>query len=227
MFWFKKKNTEIERLSELHNVLRNSFQNVRKDTQNLYAWLTLLYQKNQQQERTIQELQLTLKYIPKTPEEIKNIVDRYYNYQGLLERLNLIKERIDELKQIQQQPMQAHQIVQPISPNSAQSKLENISLRLEKLESKGSLMKEKIIRRIAKYSKDFIKTKIYDIIRKYEKVSALQLREIIVEEQGLCSKSSFYRILEELESQDEIETVHDTKEKFYFYKGIRQENRRK
>ena len=225
MLWFRKKNTDIQKIDALHIVLKNSFEKVRQDTQNLYAWLNFLYQKNQQQEHTIQELQLQLRYIPKTPEEIKNIVDRYYNYEGLLERLNAIKTRIEELRQLQDQQYAARHLQHPQAQlhNGAAAKLDNIALRLEKLESRHgpSQMRNKIIKRIAKYSKDYIKTKIFDLIRKYEKVSALQLREIIVEEQGLCSKSSFYRILEELESQDDIETVHDAKEKFYFFKAIK------
>ncbi|MBI2546751.1 hypothetical protein HYV81_06250 [Candidatus Woesearchaeota archaeon] len=221
MLWFRKKNTDIQKIDALHLALKASFENVKRDTQNLYSWLNFLYQKAQQQEHTIRDLQLQLKYVPKTPEEIKNIVDRYYNYEGLLERLNAIKARIEELRQSQDQ--QSAKSPQAHFSNGAAAKLDSIALRLEKLESQHgqSNMRDKIIRRIAKYSKDYIKTKMFDLIRKYEKVSALQLREIIVEEQGLCSKSSFYRILEELESQDDIETVRDAKEKFYFFKALK------
>lgn len=56
------------------------------------------------------------------------------------------------------------------------------------------------------------------MIHKYEKISAHQLREMIVEEQGLCSKSSFYRILEEIEELSDISTVWQGKEKSYLTK---------
>ena len=52
-------------------------------------------------------------------------------------------------------------------------------------------------------------------------MSALQLKEMVVEEQGLCSKSSFYRILEEIESLDEIVTIKKGKEKHYMAKKIK------
>ncbi len=225
MLWFKRRTQEIERIDQLSIAIRNSFMNVKRDTQNIFAWLNYLYQKNQQQEQLIKDLQLQLKYMPKTPEEIKYIIDRYYNYNDLLTRLNELKTRIEEFKTTQIQPLQPSQ--QPFqSPPSHHvlTKMDNMALRLEKLESKQdtrSYIREKIIRKLTKNSKDFIKNSIYTLIRKYEKISALQLREMIVEEQGLCSKSSFYRILEELESQEDIETVHDKKKKYYFFKALK------
>ena len=228
MLWFKKRSREIERVEQLSIAIRNSFINVKRDTQNIFAWLNFLYQKTQQQEQTIKDLQLQLKYIPKTPEEIKYIIDRYYNYSELLTRLNELKSRIEEIKSSQliptQPQLQAQQPqIQPFN-NHMLTKMDNMALRLEKLESKQdtrSYIREKIIKKLTKNSKDFIKDSIYNLIKKYEKISALQLREIIVEEQLLCSKSSFYRILEELEAQEDVETVHDKKEKYYFFKAIK------
>ena len=42
------------------------------------------------------------------------------------------------------------------------------------------------------------------------------MKEIIVEEQALCSKSTFYRLLEEIEKIDDIEVVWEGKEKIFF-----------
>lgn len=230
MLWFKKRSHEIERVEQLSIAIRNSFINVKRDTQNIFAWLNFLYQKTQQQEQTIKDLQLQLKYVPKTPEEIKYIIDRYYNYSELLTRLNELKSRIEEIKSSQtMQSMPMHQLqaqqpqIQPLN-NHTLTRMDSMALRLEKLESKQdtrSYIREKIIKKLTKNSKDFIKDSIYNLIRKYSKISALQLREIIVEEQFLCSKSSFYRILEELEAQEDVETVHDKKEKYYFFKAIK------
>ena len=54
------------------------------------------------------------------------------------------------------------------------------------------------------------------MIQKYGDITALKLREMLVEEQGVVSKSSFYRILEELEKDDLIDMVRVGKEKHYF-----------
>ena len=90
--------------------------------------------------------------------------------------------------------------------------------RLDKLEAKKATIKEKIIKRITKNSKDYIKSIILSYIKKYGKITALQLKEMVVEEQGLCSKSSFYRLLEELEEEPEIGVLKKGKEKHYIAK---------
>ena len=90
--------------------------------------------------------------------------------------------------------------------------------RLEKLEAKKATIKEKIIKRITKNSKDYIKSIILSYIKKYSKITALQLKEMVVEEQGLCSKSSFYRLLEELEEEPELGVIKKGKEKHYIAK---------
>ena len=59
---------------------------------------------------------------------------------------------------------------------------------------------------------------ILSYIKKYEKISAFQLREMVVEEQNLTSKSTFYRIMEEIESLGEISIIRQGKEKLYLVK---------
>jgi len=58
---------------------------------------------------------------------------------------------------------------------------------------------------------------LISLIKKYQKISGLSLREIVVEEQGIVSKSSFYRILAEVEEEEEVNVVHEGKEKHYFW----------
>ena len=76
----------------------------------------------------------------------------------------------------------------------------------------------RIIKTIKRQSKDYIGHSIMSLIQKYGKITALQLRDIIVEEQGLCSKSTFYRILEQIENSDDITIVKEGKEKQYLAK---------
>ena len=52
-------------------------------------------------------------------------------------------------------------------------------------------------------------------------ISSLKLREIVVDEQGLCSKSSFYRILTEIEESDHVDVVRQGNEKLYLSKLIK------
>ncbi len=107
------------------------------------------------------------------------------------------------------------------------NRLESLNTRLDAVDSSiGTLqqktdtkqnLKEKIFKKVTRHSKDYIKSMLLSYIKKYGKISGLQLREIVVEEQGLVSKSSFYRLLIELEEDDTVSVVHEGKEKHYFF----------
>lgn len=71
------------------------------------------------------------------------------------------------------------------------------------------------MRKLARNSKDYIKNLVLGLVHKYGKMGALQLREIVVEEQGLCSKSSFYRVLEEMEKESSLQIISDGKHTVY------------
>jgi hypothetical protein len=78
-------------------------------------------------------------------------------------------------------------------------------------------LKEKIFKKVTRHSKDYVKSMLISLVKKYNKISGLNLREIVVEEQGIVSKSSFYRLLEEIEEEEGISVVHEGKEKHYFW----------
>ena len=73
------------------------------------------------------------------------------------------------------------------------------------------------MKRLTRNSKEYVKSVILSYIKKYERISALQLKEIVVDEQNFCSKSSFYRLLEEIEQLDDIGVIKEAKEKHYLY----------
>ncbi|MEK6874854.1 MAG: hypothetical protein AABX52_03850 [Nanoarchaeota archaeon] len=114
-----------------------------------------------------------------------------------------------------------------ISDSSNQLMLQKLSEISDKLDAKKapqSALREKIMSRVARNSKEYVKTMIRQLIEKYGKTSGLQLREIVVEEQGLSSKSSFYRILAEIEQEQEVSVIRDGKEKLYVSKQVRRES---
>ena len=78
-----------------------------------------------------------------------------------------------------------------------------------------SSLKERLMKKLVRNSKEYIKNLVLSLVHKYGKIGALQLREIIVEEQGLCSKSSFYRILEEMEDEQKLQEISDGKHTIY------------
>lgn len=214
MFW--KKSSTDKKLSQINEVLKKSFSNVKKDTNSIFQWLNYFYKKNMEQEQAIKRLQLEISYMPKTREDIRRIIDDYYSFEGIMAKIRGLNERVDELSRKQQVQAEKH-APQPAAKEAIQD-ISYIEKRLERLEQKKMSIKEKIMKRLTRNSKEYVKSLILSYIKKYEKISALQLKEIVVDEQNFCSKSSFYRLLEEIEVIEDIGVVKHGKEKHYISK---------
>ena len=215
MFW--KNNQTEKKLEALDYAVRASFSRVKNDTKNAYQWITYLNRKAQYQDQQIRKLNEELSMIPKSPEDIRKIVDSYYSYEGIMKKIEQIRSRIDEIEYKQK----SQQIIVPQQVRTTyhhDSLIEEITKRLQKLEHKKITIREKIMKRLTKNSKDYVTGMMLSYIKKYESISATQLKEIVVDEQSLCSKSSFYRLLEEIENNEEIGVVKKGKEKQYLYK---------
>jgi hypothetical protein len=204
--WFSKKENRISM------VLKASFDHVKQNFDGIFSWVNYLNQKQSDQDKKldyvgkrIENIELYLAQIPNLNAQIRNIMDLHYHYEEVLKRLNGIEEKMKVLSTPDQQLPQEQLL-------EIKNKIETIEKRKEELKSN---LKEKMLRNIARNSKDYIKSSLLSLIRKYERVSAFKLKEIIVEEQALCSKSTFYRILEEIEKRDDLETVWEGKEKVF------------
>ena len=216
MFWKKEKDNATEkRLKQMNDILKKSFANVKRDTSNIFQWLNYFYRKNMEQEQSIKRLQMELSYMPKTREDIRRIIDDYYSFESIMGKVRELNEKVDELRK---QPLRVEKLVQQPMPKEMPD-ISYIEKRLERLEHKRISIKEKIMQRLTRNSKDYVKSIILSYIKKYEKISALQLREMVVDEQNFCSKSSFYRLLEEIEELDEIGVIKQGKEKHYVSKA--------
>lgn len=210
MFWIKKHSGTERKLSQLHNLLARSFSNVKKDTQNIFQWLNFLHQKNMDQENQIKQLQLEISYIPKKPEDIRKIIDTYYSFDNIMERIKMINERVDSLA--------IGKIPPQISPG-----MHEIEHRITQLEDqKTDTIREKVVKRVTRNSKEYVKNLMLSYIRKHTQISGLQLKDLIVHDQKLCSKSSFYRLLDEIEALEDIGTVKKGKQKYYLFKQIKE-----
>jgi len=110
--------------------------------------------------------------------------------QAVFEKLETLNRRIDEVQ-------------------SGLSKVQPVDARAR--------LKEKIFRKVTRHSKDYVKSMLISLVKKHGKISGLALREIVVEEQGIVSKSSFYRLLAEIEEEDSVHVLHEGKEKHYFW----------
>jgi len=205
MAWFKKKN-EDERWEDLNQYLTNSFANVKNDTSNIFEWLKFLYQKSTQQEHLISQLQHQLNQTPTSPEAIRRLIDSHYAYSNIHGRIKDLNRKIELLSHMHDSHNQ--QI------NQFHEKFEDLNKP-----SKQPNIKERIIQKLTRNSKNYAKTVILSFIEKYHKIPALQLKEMLVDEQKLCSKSSFYRLLQELEQENRVELLSDGKNKLYMAKN--------
>jgi len=183
----------------IHHALKFAFDHIKRDVSYIFQWLDYFHKKHQshdekfqkieQQLNKLSQMENQLSYVP-NHEEIKQIV---HNHSTNDVRLAQIHERIEVIY----------------------TRL--AALEAQKQDRRTSL-KERLVKKISKNSKDYIKSVILSLIRKYERISAPQLKEILVEEQGLCSKSSFYRLLVELEQENNISSIQTGKEKMYISK---------
>jgi len=205
----------------LHRAISMAFQKVKGDTQLIFQWIDHFDRKHQEADQRIQALEGHVRaQRPLSAPDIHRIVQQYYP-QNTSQRLLQLEQT-----NLSHNPI-TRQEVRRIAENSVSydhilRKIEEIHLRIDQIESQRnrltpqrSSLKEKILRKITKNSRDYIKTTVLSLIKKYGSITGSQLREMIVEEQGLCSKSSFYRILEDVESSEDVQSVRDGKEKSF------------
>lgn len=192
------------------------------------------------QSTMIKHLQIAIKEIPKNKEDIRKIIDEYYSVQPLAAKISELIKRIEALEvnnvRIEHIDAIKNRIKQLIYdyPVVVEA-LDDLKVRVDVIEKKKiqphqtsnyarqsparnytrPKLQEKIIKSVARASKEYVKSLILSLIEKYEDISALKIREIVVEEQGIVSKSSFYRMLEELEKEKSIDMVKIGKEKHY------------
>lgn len=170
--------------------ITHAFHHVKNDIQHLLNWIKYFHEKHQSHDERLAKIEEQLTYMPKSHEDIKRILDYYYSYETLHSRIKELNDRIESLEEKQH----------------VQRQEKSLGLR------------ERIVRKITRNSKDYVKSVILSMIKKYGKIAGTQLKEIIIDEQGLCSKSSFYRLLSELEDDGEISSVQSGKEKIYGFK---------
>jgi hypothetical protein len=143
---------------------------------------------------------------------IENISRDLHAVDKKVEHLSFLPAKVDSMKH----ELQSH-ISSPHRSRELEEKLNTIQEKLKNIIAKKS-PKQKLVEKVSKNSHDYIKAVVLSYIKKYQKISAFQLREMVVEEQNLTSKSTFYRILEEIEKSEELSIVWQGKEKLYISK---------
>jgi len=233
--FFKKKKQELQ----VQRALELSFRNVRQDMFNIFSWLNYL------NERVI-SMKQEIEYMPKSKEELKSMIDSYYSFDPILSKISALNEKLDTLVSKQKSLETETEDIRTRTKNMAtlddihslkletgtkpETKIETnglreINERLKNIEAQRQrTIREKVIQKITRNSKEYVKNIIISLIRKYQKIPALKLKEMVVDEQGLCSKSSFYRLLAEIEALNDISMMQQGKEKILIVKTKKASN---
>ena len=186
------------RMARLQEVLEHSFSRVRTDTRVLYDWVRYLHQQHLSSQRTMAH-RMSRQRHSLTREDIQNLVGAY-GFDTFEKKVSAIEERIRKLElRLQEQHVQQIVRVERVEPERP----------------KMTHLQEKIVRNVVQRSKDYIKKTILSLMQKYDSITATTLREMVVEEQKLCSRSSFYRILEELQREKNLDILSSGKERIF------------
>ncbi len=241
MAWFFSKKNDIKEeksISKINTFLTTSFNHVKSDIQNVVEWLRYFNQKQDETDKTflelnqrIQHLEHSLSYIPHIHAQLQQLQNQPDKNQILLSKVRKLHDKVSmmdhdhkpilrRLEEIESGLLSQKPHTKPVI-----NKLQEVSSRLEILENQPvslpkKTVKEKMFTTITRNSKEYVKKLILSLIAKYESISATQLKQIVVDEQGLCSKSTFYRILKEAEEHDFIDVIMHGKEKKYVSKQL-------
>jgi len=226
MFWGNQTDRRVE---EIESSVARSFQNVKQDVSLSFQWIEYLHALSQDLQRRcdnlarenrvlshenqvlkhhiesvksdVSECKSSISNLPRplSKDEIRILVDSHYSLAPLAEKIRVLESHIEELKHIKSAPERVVQVV-------------------EKAPREISF-KERLIQDISKKSKDYVKSFIKSVIHKYGKIAGVNLRGIVVEDQHLCSKSSFYRILDELTNDSEVSVIVGKKENIFVSKS--------
>ncbi|MFC1775063.1 hypothetical protein ACFLZN_01990 [Nanoarchaeota archaeon] len=192
--FFKDKHKE--RLARINLALKESFSKVRDDTKNLYDWVKYLNEENKKlrvqntdQKKVIGRLYHQQKGFLKK-EQVREIVKEESDSDVFLDRIKMIEDRIHRLE--------SHIMTRKKVKSEPKIKMTHLQ--------------EKIVKNVSQKSKDYIKKTILSLLSKHGKIQGRLLREMVVDDQKLCSKSSFYRVLSELKKEEEVNIISSGKD---------------
>ena len=151
----------------------------------------------------IEDLRKLVREIPHMQSQLKQLVDYYYSNEKELRKIKEIDSEVISIN-AKLEKFGTHNQFGMAAQIGYLSEIKELRQKVDQIEKttipKRMPLRERLIKKITQRSKEYVKNLLVSYIRKYEQISALKLREMIVEEQGIASKSSFYRILDELEA---------------------------
>lgn len=210
-------------------------------TKNLLEWTKYFHHKHESHEKRFDEIEKKLALIP-SEHEVRELIDMHYLNHDVRHRLNTLHARVnhfgihhqhipdrvkqlhEKLRDLEQKHSLLHEKHTRLNDMHEELKVKqaqkSVIIKQAPIEQK-SHFKEKILLNLAKNSKNYVKNNILNIMNKYGSINGAKIKEMIVEEEKLCSKSSFYRILAEIEKEyDNLTVVREGKDKIYSTQSV-------
>ncbi|MBW3003227.1 hypothetical protein KY328_03710 [Candidatus Woesearchaeota archaeon] len=220
-----KKHIDEHRWNRFQYFLKSAFGKIKSDIGNIGAWIKYFHDKNQEHDERLRRLE-QFTHLPYEIQRIDSkLIDLEHKSRYPTNELQNLHVRIEDLER--NRPMTNDEIRQLIDGHySIQSMAERIRNVEEKMNSisygkpvqSHTALQQKVLKTVTRNSKEYVKNLIMSLIQKYEKIAGLQMKDMVVDEQGLCSKSSFYRLLQELEFEGKIGFLRNGKEKVFYSK---------
>jgi len=229
-----------------HSVIKQAFHRVKQDTSSILQWLHFFHRRQEEHDirLTLIEKQVSMPqnknvhhvYHTEELDTVQNYVHQLHSYihglhssiAPLLRRMEHMEKSIEskhypdhssEIKEFQKRLQSLENSIQSkVSEGSLSSIHERISAVEKRRES--TALETHVIKKVAKDSRTYIKKMILSLIYKYGTITGTQIREMLVEEQKLTSKSSLYRALNELEKEGSVHFIWNAKEKIYNPKSV-------
>jgi len=118
--------------------------------------------------------------------------------------VKLEQKLADIEKKLDTQVFKALLEAQNVGHNQIQNPFQQLVQNVPRMANKG--LAAQIMRKVGRNKKSLIKKRIVEIASK-EQLSLSELKEIVVDEQNLCSKATFYRYFDALKQKNVLSVV--------------------
>ena len=197
---------KVDQLEALKSLLKKTFGNIKTDISINTKDLERLHDYNRRLE--MQVMQLTSE-IAILRSQLKPVFDsqNLSNIQSnpLNQDFVKLEQKLADIeKKLDTQVFKALLEAQNISQNQIQNQVQQLVQNVPRMANKG--LAAQIMRKVGRNKKSLIKKRIVEIASK-EQLSLSELKEIVVDEQNLCSKATFYRYFDALKQKNVLSVV--------------------
>ena len=197
---------KVDELEVLKSLLKKTFGNIKTDISINTKDLERLHDYNRRLE--MQLMQLTGE-IAILRSQLKPVFDsqNLSNIQSnpLNQDFVKLEQKLADIeKKLDTQVFKALLEAQNVGHNQIQNPFQQLVQNVPRMANKG--LAAQIMRKVGRNKKSLIKKRIVEIASK-EHLSLSELKEIVVDEQNLCSKATFYRYFDALKQKNVLSVV--------------------